>query len=473
MTLVHGLSRRAVVACVFCALVGVIGTAVVFVLSGGYAIERIAADGLLGLMNSELGNLCRQEPERFVWRTPSGGWAGFYDRATGLAANPDAPRADDDLIARLGPDRPAAARIIPGGSGGGAYVAGLGESGPCSLYYARWPSVPNARPVVIAALLLFMVLAAAFSGFFALRYVTRPAFRRLESVASSARQVGEHAPAADVERDELSVVADSLSWAHQRIAADRERLDERARALEGHLADLAHDVKTPLTSLFLTLEGIAGDPLAGADAREQAQLALGDAVYLAAIVDNQRLDSQLKHDATSAADQQYESFDLVEVTWRVVRRYRLVARGRKVAISDDISAPTAVVTGSAVLAEQAIANLVQNAVTYGDGHVKVTLRAVAEGFELIIEDDGIRLDEETLSRLGTRHYRSDAARTRAPWGSGLGLAITRAVARRLGWTLAFEHGLNNGLVATLRGEVGLESHTTSHTTDGTVQRERS
>jgi signal transduction histidine kinase len=453
VTLVHGLSRRAVVACVFCALVGVVGTALVFYLGGRYAIERITADGLRGMMDSGVGELCRESPDRFVWRTPSGGWAGFYDRATGLSANPEAPPAAQDLLARLGPDRPAASRLIPGGAGGGAYVASLGESGPCSLYYARWPSIPNARPVVIVGLLLFMVVAAAFSGFFALRYVTRPAFRRLESVATAAKQVGDHAPAADVERDELSVVADSLSWAHQRIAADRERLDERARALEGHLADLAHDVKTPLTSLFLSLEDISNDPEAGPDARQQAQLALGDAVYLAAIVENQRLDSQLQHAAAPVGESDAESFDLGEVVTRVVRRYRLVARGRQIRIDDAIATGPAIATGSAVLAEQAIANLVQNAVTYGDRRVLVALATAADGFELRVENDGPHMDDETLSRLGTRHYRADLARTRAPWGSGLGLSITRAVASRLGWSLAFERGseVEGGLVAIVRG----------------------
>jgi signal transduction histidine kinase len=118
------------------------------------------------------------------------------------------------------------------------------------------------------------------------------------------------------------------------------------------------------------------------------------------------------------------------------------------------------VRGDVTLLEQAVSNLVHNAVRYAEpgGHVAVVLeRAHAGRFELRVLDDGPGVPEVLLARLGERGFRTDEARTRQPQGTGLGLHIVRDVAARLGLTLQFARGDERGFVATLSGPLGSAS----------------
>jgi len=105
------------------------------------------------------------------------------------------------------------------------------------------------------------------------------------------------------------------------------------------------------------------------------------------------------------------------------------------------------------MVEQALTNVLQNAIIHGegDGAVEVTLRGDDDGFVVEVLDDGPGVPPEHLPRLGERAYRSDDARVRDPKGSGLGLAITSEVCDRFGWALSFEPRAPRGLRVTIRG----------------------
>jgi hypothetical protein len=109
--------------------------------------------------------------------------------------------------------------------------------------------------------------------------------------------------------------------------------------------------------------------------------------------------------------------------------------------------------GDVTLLEQAVSNLVYNAVRYNraGGHVAVTLDLTAGGFELRVIDDGPGLSDDDLGRLVERGFRGDAARGRSTGGHGLGLHITHTVARLHGFALAFDNRAEGGLEVTLMG----------------------
>jgi len=82
-----------------------------------------------------------------------------------------------------------------------------------------------------------------------------------------------------------------------------------------------------------------------------------------------------------------------------------------------------------VLMEQAIVNLVDNAVKYGPhrGRVEIKARACAEGIEIVVRDNGCGMDQSHLSKIFNRFYRVDKARSRYEGGTGLGLAIVKHI----------------------------------------------
>src|SRR5690606_12400764 len=92
--------------------------------------------------------------------------------------------------------------------------------------------------------------------------------------------------------------------------------------------------------------------------------------------------------------------------------------------------PTLTAVYDRSLLEQAIINLVDNAVKYSDPESRVSINAASENGELLIrvKDEGPGIPEEHLPRLFERFYRVDKARSRNLGGTGLGLAIVKHVA---------------------------------------------
>ena len=180
---------------------------------------------------------------------------------------------------------------------------------------------------------------------------------------------------------------------------------------------------------------------------------MNDAVYLAALTANLRLASEMRDGWDPAASK--GGVDLTDVVDRVVTRARFFAKQR--GLSLEVAVPDGPTRAGCdpVAAEQAISNVVENAITHGSkgGHVAVVLETSGGSFSMAVADDGPGLLPSELPRLGERTFRSDDARQRDPRGSGLGLAITHEVCKRCGWRLAFEPETPRGLRVTMRGAV--------------------
>jgi signal transduction histidine kinase len=300
-----------------------------------------------------------------------------------------------------------------------------------------------------------VVLAAALAAAVGGIAVARPLTRRIARLGRAAERVGDatdYASAAQPPVDELGELSASLDRAHARIRADAATLEQRQADLRRHLDDVTHDLRTPIASLLLALEQ-ATDQASTPEQRALLHGALKDTVYLSALTANLRLATQLREGWSPVG--RGEPIDLAATVERVAARARIVARRSGIAL--DVAVPDGAVrvVCDPVAAEQAIGNVVDNAVAYGDegGHVAVVLEREGGAFALRVEDDGPGVRESEIPRLGTRTFRSDEARARDPRGSGLGLAITTEVCERCGWTLAFDRGRVRGLVVTVRGPV--------------------
>ena len=99
-----------------------------------------------------------------------------------------------------------------------------------------------------------------------------------------------------------------------------------------------------------------------------------------------------------------------------------------------------------VLFEQAIINLLDNAINYSNCNEGVTLRTDKTEEELIVEviDQGCGIASEHLSRIFERFYRVNKGRSRDLGGTGLGLAIIKHVANSHGGRVTVESALNQG-----------------------------
>jgi signal transduction histidine kinase len=296
-----------------------------------------------------------------------------------------------------------------------------------------------------------MALAAGI----AMVMAVRPLARRIELLRRAAQRVGAaegYVSGATGTGDELDELSQMLDGAHDRIRKDAARLEERQRGLERYLADVAHDLRTPITSLQLALEQSL-DARAEGERAELLQSALKDVIYLSGLTNNLRLACQLREGWDPLSGNHH--CDLADTVERVAVRARIFARRRGIEL--DLARPDGpvVVRCHPTAAEQAVRNVVENAITYGDpgGHVAIVLEPVSNGsrFALAIVDDGPGVLPTELPRLGERTFRSDEARQRDPQGSGLGLAITSEISARCGFTLSFHSESPRGLRVTIEG----------------------
>jgi signal transduction histidine kinase len=416
---------------------------------------------------------CREDPARWSHRAEDGVRYHAYDVRDGRSAHPRAPRLDPDLLARFrNGDGPAVRLRFGSDRWGGEVLLPGGEPGPCSAVLARWPEHPEVRRLVYgvagAGLGFTLLSTLALVGAF----IVRPLRRRVSELREAAERVGSarYRPANRSAGDELADIARSIDATHTRVREDHETIVQQRAAMQRFLADVAHDLRTPITSLQLGLEALGDEPLS-ADGHEALRAALNDAVYLASLTTNLRLATRLADGWDPLADDPHA--DLAAIVRRVRQRERIFARRRAVRLEADEPSEPLWVRGEPTMVEQAVSNVVQNAVAYDDegGRVRVSLTREGDTFRLTVEDDGPGVPPRELPRLGDRTFRSDEARQRDPKGSGLGLAIAREVCERSGWRLRFEAREPRGLTVRIEGQV-IEREVADGGSDGSDGRPR-
>jgi signal transduction histidine kinase len=201
------------------------------------------------------------------------------------------------------------------------------------------------------------------------------------------------------------------------------------------VANLSHELKTPLTSLRLAAESLLGDP--PAPTRERfAQRVVKEADHLAGIIANLR---QLVEIEGGVMAVQLTRFQLAELISETAERVGL-DRPLRVRAPDGLE-----VTSDRTKLAQALGNLLDNAVRFSPPGSLIEIEAVEAGAELqiTVRDHGPGISPEHWGRVFERFYKVDPARSRATTGSGLGLAITKHLLMALGgrvWTEAAPGG---------------------------------
>ena len=205
------------------------------------------------------------------------------------------------------------------------------------------------------------------------------------------------------------------------------------------VANVSHELKTPITAIKGFIEtlrdGAIGDP-------EKAEHFLGivnrQADRLVAIIDDLL--------ALSRIEQEHHRRQIELTHGRVgpilqaaVQSCEARALARNIHVAVDCPQDLLAWVNAALL-EQAVVNLIDNAVKYSDPGATVTVRAAASdtGCELAVIDTGCGIAAEHLPRLFERFYRVDKARSRTLGGTGLGLAIVKHIAQAHGGSIAVE-----------------------------------
>ena len=293
--------------------------------------------------------------------------------------------------------------------------------------FAEWPE-GGPRPI-----LLFLPVAAALAGAAGVVLV-RILGRSLLRLEQHAERVAAGDLAARIERpgrDELGRLAESLNRMSDRLAAARENLEEAERRRRRFLADVTHELSTPLTTIRGFTETLLDPGVSVSDAERESYLRDIQAesarmeLMVRDLLDLARLEAVQREEAR-------ERIDWAALAAGSVRRFEPIFReaGLKLGWTQTDGSPVRVeIQGDPRRIEQILDNLLQNALRYvpRGGTVMVSVTAAGAVARLVVEDNGPGFAPEDLPRLFDRFYRADRARSAG--GSGLGLAIVREIAR--------------------------------------------
>ncbi|HEY3296091.1 MAG TPA: ATP-binding protein [bacterium] len=208
----------------------------------------------------------------------------------------------------------------------------------------------------------------------------------------------------------------------------------RLRQLEGlrreFVANVSHELKTPITTIKGFVETLREGALEDKDyARTFLERISRNVDRLNAIIDDLLNLSRIERD-TGQSDVKTTPGSVADVVRSAVTACFPLAEERRIALRmgrcEELTAPI-----NATLLEQAVVNLLDNAIKYSEEHqeVEVDLYRAGNSARIVVRDHGVGISAEHLPRLFERFYRVDKARSRKLGGTGLGLAIVKHIAQ--------------------------------------------
>jgi len=286
---------------------------------------------------------------------------------------------------------------------------------------------------VLAAAFLIALGLAALLGYLLARQLSRPVQALVGTVTELAQ--------GHYERRAASGGGDELGRLSAAVNSLADALEKNRTARQRWMADIAHELRTPVAILKGEIEALA-DGVRQTDSRSLASL-VEEIDQLAALVDD--LQTLALSDA-GALNLQREPIDLAALVEQAAETFaeRFAARD----ISLDSERPASlVISGDPQRLRQLLHNLLENNARYVEsgGWVKIRLASSPQGATLDVEDSGPGVPEEQLERLFERFYRVETGRSRVTGGSGLGLSICRNIVEAHGGKIRAERSAGGGL----------------------------
>lgn len=233
----------------------------------------------------------------------------------------------------------------------------------------------------------------------------------------------------------LQSVGGELSAVRERLALQREEAQKAERRRQDLIAFLAHDLKTPLTSVLGYLELLRDEPGLSEEQRSKyTGIALSKAQRLEELV-GEFFD-------INTMDLTLEKRDLVQISFlleQLADEFYPLFAGKELKCEPQIQ-PHLVVTGDGDKLARVFDNVLRNAVNYSTPGGPVGLSARREGGSAVVtvSNEGLEIPEGELSNIFEKFYRLDAARSSSTGGAGLGLAIAKEIVELHGGTIRAE-----------------------------------
>jgi len=235
------------------------------------------------------------------------------------------------------------------------------------------------------------------------------------------------------------------------VLTDITRIKRLEMMRRDFVANVSHELKTPITALRGAVETLSdAAPTTSEDKERFMSMMRRQVERLNAIVDDLLTLSRIEHDAEHKRIPR-ETGEVSEVLWRAVQACAGQAEAKKITIS--VECPNeAKALINAPLLEQAVGNLIDNAIKYSAEQSRIVAgaRIHDDKVEIYVRDEGPGIEAKHLPRIFERFYRVDQARSRSLGGTGLGLAIVKHIALAHGGSVSVESTPGHGSTFIIR-----------------------
>jgi two-component system, OmpR family, heavy metal sensor histidine kinase CusS len=289
-------------------------------------------------------------------------------------------------------------------------------------------------------LLIVVLLGSILASTLIAITVTKRGLRPLGEMAQSVRRI---------EPAHLKERVAPAGWPRElqplAIAFDEmlNRLDESFTRLSQFSADLAHELRTPITNMLGEAQVALTRDRTPAEYRETIESAIGECERLSGIVDNLLFVARVDAAREPVERKRFDARAAVE---KIAAFYQTIADDRQVVIH---CSGEGQIYADPALFQRAVGNLVDNALRFTpqNGSIQIALAEHATDFEVAVSDNGCGIAAEHLPRVFDRFYRAEPSR--GSDGAGLGLALVKSIVDLHGGSAKIESKIGRGTSVTL------------------------
>ena len=245
-----------------------------------------------------------------------------------------------------------------------------------------------------------------------------------------------------------AVISGEKSAAALAVVTDETRIRRLERLRSEFVANVTHELKTPLTSIRGSIE-----LLKSTDRDEKTRRYFYDVLDIEAerlqhLIDDMLVLSQIEN---AKEDPSARPCSVAQAARNCVERLRPVAEKNGIRVKVQVD-ESMIVSCSPTRLEQLFGNLIENAIKYNVPNGRVDIIGVKQRQTAVIRvrDTGIGIAPEHFGRLFERFYRVDASRSRQIGGTGLGLSIVKHLAVLYGGEVSVESQVGKGSTFTVR-----------------------
>lgn len=314
-----------------------------------------------------------------------------------------------------------------------AYLYGINKKNGYVFVYSTLEDLSNASVVLKGQLIYLTIIAIIFActiSYFLSHKITKP----ILEITKKAKKIGSGKKSVIFEKNgilEIDELAESLNHANQELS----KTDELRRDL---MANVSHDLKTPLTMIKAYAEMVRDISYQDSDKREEhLNIIISETDRLNILVNDILNLSKMQADADTLKQ---ETFDLTKEIKEIIKKYEIIKETEHYKFNIEMPEEAFILADKNKM-NQVIYNLINNAINYTGKDKTVTIRVLEEKGKYKIEicDTGKGIKEEEIKLIWDKYYKNEKNHKRNVVGTGIGLSIVKEILE----SHQFEYGVNS------------------------------